>query len=58
MLIPKKIFLAIKFDESITKYGHEDTLLGIMLEKEKKEIFHINNPLYHNGIENNIIFLQ
>ena len=29
-----------------------------MLEKEKKEILHINNPLYHKGIENNIIFLQ
>jgi len=58
MLIPKKVFLAIKFDESITKYGHEDTLFGIMLEKEKKEILHINNPLYHKGIENNIIFLQ
>ena len=58
MLIPKKTFLTIKFDESITKYGHEDTLFGIMLEKEKKEILHIDNPLYHRGIENNIIFLQ
>lgn len=58
MLIPKKVFLAIKFDESITKYGHEDTLFGIMLEKEKKEILHINNPLYHKGIENNIIFYK
>ena len=53
MLIPKKTF-----DESITKYGHEDTLFGIMLEKGKKEILHIDNPLYHRGIENNIIFLQ
>lgn len=56
-LIPKAIFQAIKFDESITQYGHEDTLFGIELQKQRTPILHINNPLEHIGLEKNMIFI-
>ncbi|MCK5825190.1 MAG: glycosyltransferase family 2 protein [Ichthyobacteriaceae bacterium] len=47
-----------QFDESITEYGHEDTLLGKQLEKSKVKITHINNPVKHLGIETNDVFMK
>lgn len=57
-LIPKAIFLAIQFDESIQQYGHEDTIFGQELEKRNIPILHIDNPLVHTGIENIANFLS
>jgi hypothetical protein len=50
-LISKQIFERIQFDESIIKYGHEDTLFGLELKKNSIEVKHINNPVYHIGLE-------
>lgn len=57
-LISKSLLTALKFDESLTQYGHEDTLLGIELSNQGIEIQHIDNTLYHLGIESNEIFLE
>lgn len=57
-MIPKAIFDQIKFDESLTQYGHEDTLFGLELRKRNIPIVHINNPLTHLGLETNEEFLQ
>jgi len=57
-LIPKTIFQAIKFDENITQYGHEDTLFGIELEQRLIPIQHLNNPLEHIGLEENKVFIR
>src|SRR5690606_16653054 len=57
-LIPKKIFNSIKFDESLVKYGHEDTLFGYELSQQNIIIHHINNPLIHVGLESAAVFLQ
>ena len=57
-LIKKDLFLSIKFNESLTKYGHEDTLLGYELKKKGIQITQIDNPLIHTGIEDNKIFLE
>lgn len=57
-LISKSLLTALKFDESLTQYGHEDTLLGIELSNQGIEIQHIDNTLYHLGIETNEIFLE
>jgi len=57
-LIPKELFLSILFDESLTQYGHEDTLFGLDLQKKKIEILHIDNPLIHIGLENNKVFIS
>ncbi|MCD4834627.1 MAG: glycosyltransferase [Bacteroidales bacterium] len=50
-LIKKNVFQQIRFDEEILNYGHEDTLLGLELQKQITEIYHIDNPLLHDGLE-------
>lgn len=57
-LIKKRIFQKILFDESFTEYGHEDTAFGMELEKQGVRIKHIDNPLYHLGLERNDDFLR
>ena len=57
-LIKKEILSQIRFNENIKTYGHEDTLLSIELKKNKIDIYQINNPIYHDGIEDNSIFLE
>ena len=57
-LIKKEILSQIRFNENIKTYGHEDTLLSIELKKNKIDIYQINNPIYHNGIEDNSVFLE
>lgn len=57
-LIPKTLFLSIKLDEELVGYGHEDTLFGIELRKRNINIYHINNPLCHIGLESVEEFLQ
>ena len=57
-LIRKDVFQAIKFDENITTYGHEDTLFGIELKKQNIQITHINNQLLHDGLEETDIFIH
>jgi glycosyltransferase involved in cell wall biosynthesis len=57
-LTKKEIMINHPFDESITDYGHEDTLIGYELSKAGISILHIDNPLIHTGLEDNIIFLE
>ncbi|MBQ8271371.1 MAG: glycosyltransferase [Bacteroidaceae bacterium] len=56
--IKKEIFETIRFDESITRYGHEDTLFGRELERRGIAIKHIDNSLLHCGLENNAAYLS
>lgn len=58
VFMPKETFQHIRFDETFTQYGHEDTAFGIELEKRGIQVNHINNPLYHLGLEDNKTFLQ
>ncbi len=55
--IRKELFLSIFFDNTIEKYGYEDTLFGKELEKRGNSIIHIDNPLLHNGLEDNATYL-
>ena len=57
-LIKKEIFEEIKFDERLTKYGHEDTLFGFELKKKNINIQHIENLILDDDIENNAEFLH
>jgi glycosyltransferase involved in cell wall biosynthesis len=50
-LIHKKTLLSIPFNEQLSGYGHEDTLLGYELKKRGIPIRHIDNPLLHVGLE-------
>ena len=57
-LIEKELFLSIRFNEKLTKYGHEDTLLGYELKKQGITITQIDSPLIHTGIEENKVFIE
>ena len=57
-LIDKNIFNTVKFDERLQGYGNEDTLFGIELKKKNITIRHIDNPLYHIGLETAEVFLS
>jgi cellulose synthase/poly-beta-1,6-N-acetylglucosamine synthase-like glycosyltransferase len=56
-LIKREVLQAIRFDENIHDYGHEDTLFGYMLKKNNIEIKHIDNPVLNGDIEENAIYL-
>ncbi len=56
-LISKNIFNRIKFDENIRGYGHEDMLFGHQLHMEGYEFIQIENPLIHNGLDDNATFI-
>jgi len=57
-LVPKSILLAIRFEEKLKGYGHEDTLFGFELEKRDIPILHLDNPLYHIGLETAEVLLH
>jgi len=57
-LVPASVFNKIKFDESIVRYGHEDTIFGIELQKENVKVLHIDNQLIHNGLDDSEVFLE
>ena len=49
--------LQFPLDNSIQKYGHEDTLLGMTLAANGIQIVHIDNFVYHEGLDTNEVFL-
>lgn len=57
-MMPREVALTHLFDESITLYGYEDTLLGSQFEKEGIKVVHIDNPLINADIEENLKFLK
>tara|TARA_B100000963_G_scaffold146083_1_gene127252 strand:+ start:785 stop:1666 length:882 start_codon:yes stop_codon:yes gene_type:complete len=58
LFINKKVSQKIRFTESLTKYGHEDTLYGSELEFNSFTVIHINNPIVHLGIDEVSEFLE
>ncbi len=55
-LVPKSIFLKFPLHDIITGYGHEDTLLGYKFQQAGIPIKHIDNPVFHLGLEENEVF--
>lgn len=58
LFINKKVSQNIRFTESLTKYGHEDTLYGAELEFNSYRVMHINNPIIHLGLDEVSVFLE
>jgi len=56
-IIPKEILQQIPFNESITGYGHEDTLMGYELKIAKVKIVHIDNGVVNDDLDTNEEFL-
>ena len=57
-LIEKSVFEKVHFREDLKTYGHEDTFLGYDLFRNGIEIFHIENPVEHTGLENAHVFIE
>ena len=58
VIISKSAFEEIQFDENLTTYGHEDTLFGYQLQQKRIPYLHIDNPLYHEGLDSNEEYLK
>jgi glycosyltransferase involved in cell wall biosynthesis len=58
VLIDKSIFSKLRFNEDLKQYGHEDTLFSYQLEKAGIKILHIDNGLFHEGLESNRDYLN
>ncbi|MFV5696106.1 glycosyltransferase family 2 protein [Flavobacterium sp. LB3P122] len=57
-LIKKDCFNQIKFDENLTKYGHEDTLFAYQASLSNLRVKHIDNPIEHSDIDESSIFIS
>lgn len=58
ILFHRYVFDQTQFDERCTEYGYEDALLGLMLESLNLKVEHIDNPLIHNGMDPNAVYLN
>lgn len=57
-LVHKKILEQNKFDERIAKYGHEDTLFGLLLKEKRIVVKHIDNPVINGDLDTNKEYLS
>ncbi|WP_179333230.1 glycosyltransferase family 2 protein [Winogradskyella costae] len=57
-LIHKRIFNTVRFNEEIPNLRHEDTLFSYNLKQANIRIEHIENPVYHLGLEDSKTFLK
>jgi glycosyltransferase involved in cell wall biosynthesis len=58
LLAQKTILEATPFHPNIRKYGYEDLVFVLELEKKGITIKHIHNPLFHENLESGAIFLN
>jgi len=54
----KHIFDIVKFDEQFSTYGNEDTFFGNQLRNANIPVIHINNALFHDGLDTNEDYLK
>lgn len=58
LLIQADVFSDLGLDESLTRYGHEDTKFGWMLRRARIPVHHLDNPVLHDGLEPAAVFLR
>lgn len=57
-VIRREVLEKYPFEERLTHYGHEDSLLAILLALQGIDIIHITNPVQHLGVVENDVFLK
>jgi len=57
-VINRSVFENVRFDETISTYGHEDTLFGFQLKNRKISIGHIDNPVLNGYLETNEEYIE
>lgn len=58
MLISKSVFSICRFDESFKSYGFEDMFFATALKRQNVPVYHIDNVLYHDGLDGNEQYLR
>jgi len=58
VLIRKAVLENLPFEESLTRYGHEDTLMGYILKKEGVPVIHVDNYVVNKDLDTNEEFLN
>lgn len=58
IMVNRKVFDKVRFDERCRHYGYEDVLFGSELKKLGIGIVHIDNPMTHMGLDSNDVFLK
>ncbi|MBP5589461.1 MAG: glycosyltransferase family 2 protein [Bacteroidales bacterium] len=58
VMFDRSVFDILRFNEEIKHYGYEDTLFAYQLKQAGITICHIDNGLYHDGIESSQEFLD
>ncbi|WP_315824167.1 hypothetical protein [Paraflavitalea speifideaquila] len=56
-IIEARYFKQLSFETGGEGYGHEDTWIGIQLERARIPIAYIDNPVLHAGLEINSAFI-
>ncbi len=57
-ILKREIFNRFGFKELYKTYGYEDTLFAFDLKENNIKINHIDNPVFHLGVESNPVFLN
>ena len=58
VMFDRSVFDILRFNEEIKQYGYEDTLFSYQLKLAGITIYHIDNGLYHDGIESSQDFMD
>ncbi|MFK7000886.1 glycosyltransferase family 2 protein [Flavobacterium oreochromis] len=58
LMIKRALFNFISFNETIREYGFEDLVFIKNCKDHGYKINHIENPVYHLGIDNSILFIK
>lgn len=57
-LVKKSVFERVQFNDKINLYGHEDAVFSYDLYGASIPIKHIDNAVYHTGLESNKVFIK
>ncbi|MCD9856392.1 glycosyltransferase family 2 protein [Epilithonimonas sp. JDS] len=57
-VVKKSILERVPFNEGITQYGYEDLVFSKDLQDHHIKIDHIDNPIFNNDVETNLVFLD
>ncbi|AMM52010.1 hypothetical protein TH61_13600 [Rufibacter sp. DG15C] len=58
LVVEKEVFLKHFQRDTVTAYGHEDTLFASQLRQHQLPVHHIDNPVEHLGLETGEVFLE
>lgn len=56
--IKKSVFNKVRFNETIPNLRHEDTLFSHDLKKQGIKVEHIDNNVYHLGLDTSLVFIK